>query len=208
MDLNAPVIGILRGIDPGFFKEIMHASFAAGLKAIEVTMNTDKAEQMVSSLRPEVPPDKLLGMGTIRNIDEAKRAVDAGAMFLVSPNLDTSVIQYGKSCNIPVISGALTPTEVYSTWSAGADMVKVFPCHTFGPQYIKDLLGPFDEIPLVAVGGVSISNLKDYFKAGAKAVGVSTSLFGTRALQERDIEDLARNVKIFMGHCTQSENRI
>ena len=79
MDLNTPAIGILRGIDPVFFQEVMHVSFAAGLKAIEVTINTDKAEEMVSSLRSEVPPDRLLGMGTIRNLEEARRAVDAGA---------------------------------------------------------------------------------------------------------------------------------
>jgi 2-dehydro-3-deoxyphosphogluconate aldolase/(4S)-4-hydroxy-2-oxoglutarate aldolase len=208
MQLNTPVIGILRGIEPGFFREVMHASFAAGLKAIEVTMNTAGAERMVSALRSEVPPGKLLGMGTIRNLDEAKRAVEAGAMFLVTPNLDADVIEYAKSCTIPIVSGALTPTEVYRTWAAGADMVKVFPCRAFGPRYIKDLLGPFDDIPLVAVGGVSIDNLKDYFEAGARAVGVSTSLFGAQALRERDIGKLSANVSVFMSHCNRQDDRI
>ena len=208
MQLNTPVIGILRGIDSGFFREVMHASFLSGLNAIEVTMNTPGAEQIVSSLRPEVPQGKLLGMGTIRHPDEAKRAVDAGAMFLVTPNLDENVIEYAKSRNIPIVSGALTPTEVYRTWKAGADMVKVFPCHAFGPQYIKDLLGPFDDIPLVAVGGVSIGNLKEYFKAGAKAVGVGASLFGAQTLRERNIEKISANVKMFMNHCNQRDDRI
>ncbi len=205
---DALVIGILRGIEPGFFKEVMHASFGAGLRAIEVTMNTEKAEKMVSSLIPEVPPGKLLGMGTIRNMDEARRAKDAGAMFMVTPNVDPEVIEYAKSCNMPIISGALTPTEVYRTWSAGADMVKVFPCQAFGPRYIKDLLGPFDEIKLAAVGGVSIANLNDYFKAGVRAVGVSTSLFGSKALKEKDIETLAGNVKVFMDHCVRAADGI
>ena len=203
MQLNTPVIGILRGIDPGFFRDIMHASFAVGLKAIELTMNTAGAEQVVSSLRSEVPEGNLLGMGTIRNPDEAKRAIDAGAMFLVTPNTDEKVIEYAKSCDIPIVSGALTPTEVYRAWSAGADMVKVFPCGAFGPRYIKDLLGPFDDIPLVAVGGVSIDNLKDYFDAGAKAVGVGPSLFGAEALRKKDIEKLSENVKAFMRRCNR-----
>lgn len=208
MELNTPVIGILRGVEPGFFKEVMHASFAAGLNAIEVTINTDQAEQMVASLRPDVPAGKLLGMGTIRNIDEAKRAVAAGAMFLVTPNLDPDVIGYANTCKIPIVAGALTPTEVYQAWSAGADMVKVFPCQAFGPRYIKDLLGPFDDIPLVAVGGVTADSLKDFFSAGAKAVGVSTALFGARALKEKDISALAENVKKFMDCCQAFDNPV
>ncbi|MGB5158586.1 bifunctional 4-hydroxy-2-oxoglutarate aldolase/2-dehydro-3-deoxy-phosphogluconate aldolase [Desulfobacterium sp. N47] len=198
MKLDVPVIGILRGIEASFFKEILHASFGAGLQAIEVTMNTENAAQIISTCRASVPSGKLLGAGTVRNPDEAKKAADAGAMFFVTPNTDISVIEYALSRNIPVIAGAFTPTEVYNAWSAGADMVKVFPCGHFGPQYIKDLLGPFDNIALVAVGGVTISNVGDYFRAGVKAVGVSTSLFGKAALENRNIEDLAKNVKNFV----------
>ncbi|MFH2045496.1 MAG: bifunctional 4-hydroxy-2-oxoglutarate aldolase/2-dehydro-3-deoxy-phosphogluconate aldolase [Pseudomonadota bacterium] len=202
--LDVPVIGILRGIEASFFKEILHASFSSGLQAIEVTMNTENAAQIISNCRKSVPSGKLLGAGTVRTLDEAKKAADSGAMFFVTPNTDTSVIEYAFSHNIPVIAGAFTPTEVYNAWSAGADMVKVFPCGHFGPQYIKDLLGPFDQIPLVAVGGVNNSNIGDYFKAGVKAVGTSTSLFGKEALENRNIEDLARNVKIFVELCKKA----
>ncbi len=201
MDLNVPVIGILRGVEPGFFGEIMEVSFEAGLQAIEVTMNTARAEQIVSRHRPAVREGHLLGMGTIRNLDEAKRAVDAGAMFLVTPNLDLTVVEYARSQGIPIIAGAFTPTEVYRAWSGGADMVKVFPCGLLGPGYIRELLGPFDEVPLVAVGGVSLANLKQFFEAGARAVGVSTSLFGREALQDRNPEKLKGNVRDFVGCC-------
>ncbi len=201
MDLSVPVIGILRGVEPGFFGEIMEVSFEAGLQAIEVTMNTARAEQIVSRHRPAVREGHLLGMGTIRNLDEAKRAVDAGAMFLVTPNLDLTVVEYARSQGIPIIAGAFTPTEVYRAWSGGADMVKVFPCGLLGPGYIRELLGPFDEVPLVAVGGVSLANLKQFFEAGARAVGVSTSLFGREALQDRNPEKLKGNVQDFVGCC-------
>jgi 2-dehydro-3-deoxyphosphogluconate aldolase/(4S)-4-hydroxy-2-oxoglutarate aldolase len=201
MKLDVPVIGILRGLDARRFQSVMEISFESGLQAIEITMNTDNALQIVSLLKPSVPSGKLLGMGTIRNIREAKEAVGSGAMFLVTPNTDTEVIEYARSNSVPVIAGALTPTEVFSAWSAGAEMVKVFPCRTFGPQYIRDLRGPFEQIPLVAVGGVDLNNITEYFAAGVRAVGASSSLFGRKALSENNIRQIGENVKNFISLC-------
>jgi len=201
MKLDVPVVGILRGIDPAFFRSVMDTSFASGLQALEITVNTAQALQIVSLNRPAVPPGKLLGMGTIRNINEARDAVESGAMFLVTPNTDTRVIEYAVSKSIPVISGALTPSEVYTAWSAGADMVKVFPCGIFGPQYIRELRGPFDQIRLVAVGGVNMDNIKEYFAAGVSAVGASISLFGREALMRHNLVEIEENVKKFTTHC-------
>lgn len=198
-DLKVPVIGILRGVDGPFFKRLMAASFAAGLQAIEVTMNTEGAEEMIAANRPLVPEGKLLGAGTVRTRAEAERALAAGAMFLVTPNLDAEVVECARSRKVPVIVGAMTPTEVHAAWKAGAAMVKVFPCGAVGgPRYIRELRGPFEEIPLVAVGGVSRDNVADYFAAGARAVGVSASLFGKAALAERDLDELTVNVKDFI----------
>lgn len=199
MKIDVPVIGILRGVDRLFFPEIMVTAFAAGLQAIEVTMNTEGAVEMIQASRSSVPQGHFLGMGTIRNLREAKQAVQAGAMFLVSPNCDLEVIAYARSQQVPIIAGALSPTEVYAAWAAGAQMVKVFPCSAFGPGYIRELLGPFEQIPLVAVGGVTENNAGDYFAAGAKAVGVGTTLFGKEALQQRNLLQLGDNVKKFIA---------
>lgn len=209
MELEVPVIGILRGVEGDFFGEVMQISFAAGLTAMEVTMNTPGAEEIVAAYRPAVPEGRLLGMGTIRNLEEARRAVGAGAMFLVTPNLDLRVIEYAQAEGVPIVAGALTPTEVYATWSAGADLVKVFPCGAMGgPQYIKDLLGPFDHLRLAAVGGVSLANLPEYFAAGAAAVGVSASLFGSKALREKNLGLIGQNVKNFIEHCRMAKDRV
>ncbi len=209
MELEVPVIGILRGVEGDFFGEVMQISFAAGLTAMEVTMNTPGAEEIVAAYRPAVPEGRLLGMGTIRNLEEARRAVGAGAMFLVSPNLDPGVIEYAKAEGVPIVAGALTPTEVYAAWAAGADLVKVFPCGAMGgPQYIKDLLGPFDHLRLAAVGGVSLANLPEYFAAGAAAVGVSASLFGSKALREKNLGLIGQNVKNFIEHCRVAKDRV
>lgn len=188
-------------MDGAFFRELMLASFSAGLQAIELTMNTEGCERIVAECLPHVPTGKLLGIGTVRNTEEARRAVDAGGMFLVTPNVDTAVIEYARNHEVPIVAGALTPTEVYTAWAAGADMVKIFPCHAFGPKYLRDLHGPFDDVPLVAVGGIDKANLRDYFDAGAAAVGTSTSLFGRDALAARDLAAIADNVGEFVKLC-------
>lgn len=203
LQLEVPVIGILRGIGADVFGPLMQASFSAGLQAIEVTMNTVGAQDIVADKRKGVPDGKHLGMGTIRNLAEAERAHAAGAMFFVTPNVDRDVIEFGRSRNIPVIAGALSPSEVYSAFAAGAGMVKVFPCSALGgPQYIRELRGPFDDIPLVAVGGVRTENVNEYLQAGAAAVGVGLSLFGEQAVAAKDWKAVAQNVERFIQHCT------
>ena len=130
-------------------------------------------------------------------------------MFLVTPNLDLGVIEYAKKEGIPIVAGALTPTEVYSAWAAGAELIKVFPCGAMGgARYFKDLLGPFDQLRLVAVGGVTLANLGEYFAAGAAAVGVSTSLFGATALREKNLARISENVKSFIEHCREAKDRV
>jgi 2-dehydro-3-deoxyphosphogluconate aldolase/(4S)-4-hydroxy-2-oxoglutarate aldolase len=198
LQFGVPVVGILRGIEGSFFREVMEVSFAAGLQFLEITMNTEGAAGIVRRCRPGVGNGKWLGMGTVRNLEEARLAVDAGAMFIVTPNTDPGVIEFCRAENVPVIAGAFTPTEVYRAWAAGAAMVKVFPCGVVGPGYIRELGGPFEQIPLVAVGGVNLSNLGDYFKAGAAGVGVSSALFGKDALARQDIEEISANVGEFV----------
>lgn len=209
LELSVPVVLILRGVSADFFARVMPLAFAAGLDAIEVTMNTPGGLEMVAATRSAVPADKLLGMGTIRNLAEAEQAVAAGAMFLVTPNFDPAVIDYARSLQVPVIAGALTPSEVYAAWSAGAAMVKVFPCSALGgPKYIRDLRGPFDHIPLVAVGGVSSDTVGDYLAAGVRAVGVGASLFGKEALEQGDEESAVVNLKKFLKYCQMGRDAV
>jgi 2-dehydro-3-deoxyphosphogluconate aldolase/(4S)-4-hydroxy-2-oxoglutarate aldolase len=204
MKLDVPIIAILRGVDGDFFGDLMQASFFAGLQALEITMNTPNVLKIVRENRKKVPAGKLFGVGTVCCLEDAKKAVEAGAMFMVSPNIDEEVIKYGRSQNVPVVAGALTPTEVYKAWSLGASMVKVFPCAAMGgAAYIRDLRGPFDAIPMVAVGGVTLESLGDYFQAGAAAVGVGASFFGSEALAERDIKGLTKNVENYIKFCSE-----
>jgi len=202
MKLEIPVIGILRGIAAEKFSPLMQAAFSAGLQAIEVTMNTPGAPEVIGANKEQVPAEKYLGLGTVCSLPAARTAYEAGAMFFVTPNVDPAVIEFGCNKNIPVIAGALTPTEVYRAWEAGAAMVKVFPCRSLGgPAYIRELCGPFDQIPLVAVGGVTIENVREHLRAGAAAVGVGISLFGADAVKEGDWPAVRNNVERFIQHC-------
>ncbi len=198
MDLSMPVIGILRGVEATFFEGVVETAFDSGLQAIEVTMNTPGGTDMVERCRNKIGDGHYLGMGTVCTQEDASRAIDAGAMFLVTPQFNHEVVAHGVQHGIPVIAGGLTPTEVYDAWSSRAAMVKVFPCGAMGgPDYIRDLRGPFDSLPLAAVGGVNHENLQAYFEAGVQAVGVSTTLFGKQALAERDLSGIGKNVKKF-----------
>jgi 2-dehydro-3-deoxyphosphogluconate aldolase/(4S)-4-hydroxy-2-oxoglutarate aldolase len=201
MKLTVPVIGILRGVDEAFFPDLMTAAFDAGLQAMEVTMNTAGAERIVEKNLPRVPKGNFLGIGTVRNTEEVKRAIDSGAAFIVTPNIDAGVIEYARGRNVPIIAGAFSPTEVYTAWTYGAQMVKVFPCGLLGPSYIRELRGPFDDIDLVAVGGVTVENLRDYFDAGVRAVGASSALFGKTSVKEHDLKKLSEHVRKFIEAC-------
>jgi len=201
MTLTVPVIGILRGVDEAFFPDLMTAAFDAGLQAMEVTMNTAGAERIVGKNISRVPKGNFLGIGTVRTTEEAKRALDSGAGFIVTPNTDVRVIEYARGRNVPVIAGAFSPTEVYTAWSGGAQMVKVFPCGLLGPPYIRELRGPFDDIDLVAVGGVTRENLREYFDAGVRAVGASSALFGKTSVREKDLKKLSEHVRKFVEAC-------
>ncbi len=202
--LDVPVVGILRGVGARFFSQVMKTSFDAGLQAIEITLNTEHALDILKENIPRVPDGHFLGAGTVCCLEEAEKAIEAGAMFLVTPNVNLEVIKYAVSRNIAVIAGALTPTEIYNAWQAGAAMIKVFPCQVMGgAQYIKEIRGPFDSIPLCAVGGVTKETVQDYFNAGVHAVGVSSALFGKEALASENLEALFENVKKFI-HCCRS----
>jgi 2-dehydro-3-deoxyphosphogluconate aldolase/(4S)-4-hydroxy-2-oxoglutarate aldolase len=200
LSLDIPVIGIVRGISKNFFLELVQEAFRSGLQAIEVTLNTDDCLEMITSARKFVSGKQLLGVGTVCKVIDARRAIDAGAMFLVAPHYNKDVIHYATSRNIPIIAGALSPTEIYNAWDQGATMIKVFPCQAMGgPQYIRELRGPYSTVPLVAVGGVNKENVADYFAAGATGVGVAGGLFGGAEFQRKKLTEIGMNIREFLA---------
>lgn len=143
---------------------------------LEVAMNTPGADELIRELAEAYEGRLILGAGTVLDANLAALAVDAGAAFLVSPHCGQEVAAAARRLAVPLIPGALSPTEILEAWKGGAAMVKVFPAATVGPEYLRQLRGPLPEIPLVPTGGITVANAVDFIAAGAAALGVGGSL--------------------------------
>lgn len=196
-----PVIGILRDIPRGAEEACIKTALSCGLRAIEVTMNTDSAVEILRNLKALAKPydDLKVGAGTVRHISEYQKAVYAGAAFIVTPNSRKDVIKTADSENIPIIPGALTPTEVQKAYDLGATAVKIFPVNCVGgPEYIKALRGPYRDIPLLACGGVNAENAASYLKAGADLLAFGGSIFSPKLMAEGNWNEIGQRLKTLL----------
>lgn len=197
-----PVIGILRDIPQGAEEACIKTALSCGLRAIEVTMNTDGAVEILRNLKTLAKPydDLKVGAGTVRHISEYQKAVYAGAAFIVTPNSRKDVIKTADSENIPIIPGALTPTEVQKAYDLGATAVKIFPVNCVGgPEYIKALRGPYRDIPLLACGGVNAENAASYLKAGADLLAFGGSIFSPKLMAEGNWDEIGKRLKTLLN---------
>jgi 2-dehydro-3-deoxyphosphogluconate aldolase / (4S)-4-hydroxy-2-oxoglutarate aldolase len=153
------------------------ATAAGGIKLIEITANSDQPWELIELLRAELP-DCSIGTGTVLSMSDALNAIACGAEYIFTPHLDLKLIDAATTAEIPIIPGALTPTEIITAWHSGATAVKVFPIQSLGgASYLQVLQGPIAHIPLIPTGGVTVANAPDFLAAGAVAVGLAGSLF-------------------------------
>lgn len=188
-----PIIGILRGLSEKHILQIAEVYCKVGFSSLEVTMNTVGVTRIITQLRKTFPSLNV-GAGTVCDMEDLKKARGAGATFIVTPNLDINVINACCQEEVAIFPGAYTPTEVVQAWQSGASAVKLFPASQLGPAYIKDLLAPLSNIPLVPTGGVSRENIKAYFKAGVTGVGMGNSLFPKSVIERSDFQQLAQHL--------------
>ncbi len=192
---DLPIMGIIRGIELGDVLPLTEAIIAAGLKTVEITMNTREADVLIKKM-VEVAGGRLtIGAGTVLSVDDLKKAVDSGATFCVSPTLIDDLVDYCVKKSIPVFPGAFTPQEVYNAHLRGATMVKVFPARFLGPSYFKELKGPFDKIELLACGGITPETIGDYLSCGASAVAFGGSIFRNEWIRSRDFSSIRESIK-------------
>ncbi|PZX53474.1 2-dehydro-3-deoxyphosphogluconate aldolase/(4S)-4-hydroxy-2-oxoglutarate aldolase [Algoriphagus ratkowskyi] len=189
---KTPIVGIIRGQANETVLKIAEAFEAAGFTTLEVTMNTAGAAAMISTLRSKFPSLNV-GAGTVCKLGDLREAIDAGAQFIVTPIIDETVIEHAVDENIPIFPGAFSPTEIYKAWSLGASAVKVFPATKLGVDFIKDVLGPLDKVKLLPTGGVSKSNIRSFFEAGAFGVGMGSSLIDKKLVTAGDYEGLKKH---------------
>ena len=204
---ESPVLGIIRGAPKDSIKGVMDACVAGGLRFVELTLNTENALSLIESASQQFSEDLCVGAGTVLSLTDVKLAVNAGAQFIVAPTLNVDVATYCVENEIAYFPGALTPTEIEKAWSAGAMMVKVFPALQMGASYFNTVRGPFNELLLMAVGGVDSSNAVEYLKAGASAVAIGGSVFTVSRMKNKEFEsmkiaitDLVSTVKIFRSN--------
>ena len=178
-------------------RQMALAVASGGMQLIEITWNEGSAE-LISQLRSELPACTI-GTGTVLNLDHLGEAIAAGAQFLFTPHVDSEIIQAAVHKGVPIIPGALSPTEIVTAWSKGASCVKVFPVQAVGgASYIKSLQGPLGHIPLIPTGGVTIDNAKEFLLSGAIAVGLSGQLFPQQLVVAGNWEAIAQRAKNLM----------
>ncbi|MGF1480698.1 MAG: bifunctional 4-hydroxy-2-oxoglutarate aldolase/2-dehydro-3-deoxy-phosphogluconate aldolase [Cyanophyceae cyanobacterium] len=188
-------IAVIRSPQLQLGLALAKAVATGGIRIIEITWNSSQPGTLIKRLKTELP-ECTIGTGTILTVEQLHSAVDAGVQFLFSPHVNQSLIEAAVTAEVPIVPGALTPTEIISAWQAGASCVKVFPVGTVGgANYIKSLQGPLGQIPLIPTGGVTLENARQFIDAGALAVGLSSQLFPAELIEKQDWQAIAQRAK-------------
>jgi len=193
-----PVLGILRGVEENVLEPLLDTIILSGLGTIEITMNTKAAPLLIKKCVKYSKSRLTIGAGTVLDMKSLENALNAGATFIVMPVLIKDVMAYCVKNEIPVFPGAFSPSEIYECWVSGATMVKVFPARFLGPKYFKEIKEPFNEIQLLACGGVTAENMSEYFLAGASAVAFGASVFKKDWLIKKDFKSIEESIKKFI----------
>ena len=196
--LNHKIVAIIRGAQPDDALRIAGALAEGGVKHLEITLNSPDALMAINKISSKMSGVVTVGAGTVLDTTMATSALDAGAKFIISPSLDIETIQVTKKAGAVSIPGAFSATEIFTAYKNGADIIKVFPA-SVGPGYIKDLRGPFPQIPLMPTGGVNLSNIREFQKAGAVAFGVGSALVDTSIkISDAYLIDLVEKAKSYV----------
>ena len=205
-------IGIVPVVRASSAREARMAADAVcegGIPIVEITMTVPGAVDVIRELSKSAGSNVLIGAGTVLSAEAARRCLDAGAQFLVSPGLNLKTVEFAGREDKLIMAGALTPTEVITAWEAGADFVKVFPCgQVGGAKYIKALKGPFPEVPLVPTGGVNLNTAAEFIEAGAAALGIGGELVQADALRSNKPEIIVENTRKFLAIVKQTRERL
>jgi len=192
------LIAVIRGPSVDLTLEMVAALVKGGVQGIEITYTTPNAPQVVKELDRQFGEQIVLGMGTLTEPEQAEEAQQAGARFLVSPICCAELGAAMVAAGLPVMIGALTPSEVYQAHRMGSDVVKVFPGSLVGPAYIKALKGPFPFIEIMPTGGVSVENVADWFAAGVFGVGAGSELCPTAWAKEGRFAQIEQRAREFV----------
>ncbi|MBW7452560.1 bifunctional 4-hydroxy-2-oxoglutarate aldolase/2-dehydro-3-deoxy-phosphogluconate aldolase [Paenibacillus sepulcri] len=196
---DSGIVAVIRRPPYNKVIRITDALVAGGVEALEVTVDTDRAYEIIACLKERYEGKVLVGAGTVLDEQTAKTAIEAGADFIFSPILDEATIRLTNQYGRISIPGVMTPTEIVKGYQYGADMLKIFPGSSLGINYIKELSAPLGHIPMMPTGGVTLDNAGQFIRAGAVAVGIGSSLTNKSAIEEErydELTDLARQFRL------------
>jgi 2-dehydro-3-deoxyphosphogluconate aldolase/(4S)-4-hydroxy-2-oxoglutarate aldolase len=191
------VVAIVRGTTLEQMDKIADALYRGGVRMIEVTFNTPGAAEIIKSLTKSYSDKMIIGAGTVLDAETARTAILSGAQFVLSPSLHGDVIQMCNKYNVLAVPGVFTPTEAITAWELGARVVKVFPAGPVGPSYVKQLLGPLDQLKIIVVGGINEENFGSFIQAGAIGAGIGSDLVNRKLADEGDYDEIYRRAKHF-----------
>jgi 2-dehydro-3-deoxyphosphogluconate aldolase / (4S)-4-hydroxy-2-oxoglutarate aldolase len=194
------IIAVIRATDWRVGRKMAQAVADGGIKLIEITTNSDRPWELIAQLRAELPHCSI-GVGTVLSLADVRNAISCGAEYIFTPHVDRDLIAAATKTGIPIVPGALSPTEIITAWHSGATAIKVFPIQAVGgASYLEVLQGPIGHIPLIPTGGVTVANAGNLLAAGAVAVGLAGALFPAAEIARSDwdiIRDRAANLHRF-----------
>ena len=202
--LNEKLVAIVRGFEPETVVKMAKAYVANGIRCIEVTFDQASAEKRlqtvatIKAIKAELGDQVCVGAGTVMTVEQVQMAAEAGAEYMISPNVDEEVIKETKRLGKVSIPGAMTPSEIASAYKMGADIVKLFPANEVGLSYIKAIKAPLRHIPLMATGGVRPVNAAEYLAAGSSALGVGGDLVNKEWVAAGEFDKIGAAAKAFV----------
>ncbi len=191
--INNKVIAVIRSTTSDDLSPFIDVIVESGINSIEITLTTPNALSIIKQLRLNYKSSILLGAGTVTDLDSAKKSLDAGAEFIVSPIYNFEVINYLKKNRFPIISGAFSPTEIYNSYHAGVDMIKIFPANLLGLENFKSIQGIMPNLLLMPTGGLTSKNARNWLDAGADVLGIGSSLINDQIVSNKDFDTLKLN---------------
>ena len=201
-------IAVVRLNDAAGAIRAIEAIRAGGIRAIELTMTTPGAIELIGETRRVFGDDVLVGIGSVLDAQSARRAVDAGARYVVSPVFRRAVIEEAHRLCVPAMPGAFSPTEILDAHEAGADIVKITPAEVLGVAFLKGVLAPMPFLRLMPTGGVTPENVGDWLRAGAVAVGVGSALVDAKLVAAGEFATLTERARRIVASVEQARNRV
>lgn len=191
------IVAIIRLDDLSSAIDLTLALVEGGIRALEFTLTNSEAVSTIARVRDAVDDHVAVGAGSVISVQQVKAVADAGGQFIVSPVTKQDVIQSCVDLSLPTMPGAMTPSEIQQAWEWGADVIKIFPAHHFGAQYIKDVRAPLPHLRLMPTGGIGLHNMQEYIDAGVFGMGLGSSLIDKNAIANQDWEFVTNTAKQF-----------